>query len=240
MAVQKQLVPVQFGGGINTKVDPKQLQAGQLNTLVNGQFSKQGQINKRYGYTILSNLIQGGGTISAGVELATYKNELLLFDGTSVYSYMAATGNWASRGTAISIITRDVDIIRMSAAQQLNPDMGYASGVEADAWEDSRGGVYYSVRDTTTGAFAVSGVQLNASGQQPKVVTFGGLIYLFYCSGANLCYQVVAPSNPTFVGAQVVVAGNGIRQGSTASPTTSTSSRRPRGRRSWASRTSRR
>jgi hypothetical protein len=38
--VQKQMVPVQFGGGIDTKVDPKQLQAGQLLELENGQFSK--------------------------------------------------------------------------------------------------------------------------------------------------------------------------------------------------------
>ena len=112
--MQKVNVPVQFGGGINTKVDPKQLQAGQLLTLQNGQFSKTGQINKRFGYKVLNNTIEGGGNITAGVELAVYENELILFDGNNLYSYLHATGNWSNRGTAISITTLDKDIIRLS------------------------------------------------------------------------------------------------------------------------------
>jgi hypothetical protein len=147
MGVQKQLIPIQFGGGINTKVDPKQLQAGELISLQNGQFSKMGQINKRFGYDILNTTIEGGGAITAGVELANYKNELVLFDGNNVYSYLSATGNWSNRGTAISITTEDKDIIRLSSAQQLNPDMAYLRGMEVYAWEDSRGGVRYSVVD---------------------------------------------------------------------------------------------
>ena len=59
--VIKQSVPITFGGGINTKVDPKQLQSGQLLTLQNGQFSKTGQINKRFGYTASNTTIEGGG-----------------------------------------------------------------------------------------------------------------------------------------------------------------------------------
>src|ERR1700721_1050056 len=151
--VHKQLVPIQFGGGINTKVDPKQLAAGQLLTLQDGQFSKTGQINKRYGYDTLNTNIQGGSAISAGVALGTYNDELLLFDGTYVYSYISATGNWRNRGWAISVITADKTVISLSSAQQLNPDSNYLSGIQVFAWEDSRGGVYYNVLDQITGAF---------------------------------------------------------------------------------------
>ena len=210
--VQKQLVPVQFGGGVDTKVDPKQLQAGKLLTLQNGQFSKQGQINKRYGYDLLNRTIEGGGTITAGIELATFKDELILFDGTSVYSYLEATGNWSNRGTAISLITEDKDVIRTSQAQQLNPDMAYATGVELYAWEDSRGGVRYSVLDTATKAFVVSDQAVAIAGaQQPKCIAYQGLLYLFYVAATNLYYQVVAPLNPTLIQPPIAAVVDGLQ-----------------------------
>lgn len=211
MPVQKQLVPVQFGGGINTKVDPKQLQAGQLRTLENGQFSQEGLINKRFGYDILNTTIEGGGSISQGVELSTFKNELILFDGNNLFTYLPATGNWSSRGTAISINTEDKDIIRTSQAQQLNPDVAYANGLELYAWEDSRGGVRYSTLDSTTGAFALSDALMAPDGQQPKCVAFQNHIYIFYTDGANtLFYQRVNPYNPTVITPRVAIIFDGF------------------------------
>ena len=210
MPVNKQLVPVKLGG-INTKVDPKQLQAGQLLTLSNGQFNKIGQINKRYGYDILNTTIEGGGQISAGVQLSNYNNELILFDGSNIYSYLTTTGNWSNRGTAISITTTDNDILRTSAAQQMNPDMNQLNGIEVYAWEDSRGGVRYSVVDSKTDAFAVSDVLLNTTGQQPKVIAFQNQILIFYCDGgANLFYQTVNPFNPTVIQPKIAVVVDGF------------------------------
>lgn len=212
--VEKQLVPVQFGGGVNTKADPKQLQAGQLLALQNGQFSKQGQINKRFGYDALSRNIEGGGTITSGVELATFKDELLLFDGTNVYSYLRATGNWASRGVAISVTTADKTVIRTSQAQQLNPDMAYAAGIEVYAWEDSRGGVRYSVLDTNAGAFVVTDTAVALAGaQQPKLVTMAGTIYLFYVVAKSLVYQKIGPLNPTVIQAPITAITDGYGDG---------------------------
>lgn len=209
--LQKQLVPVQFGGGINTKVDPKQLQAGQLLTLENGVFAKKGQISKRFGYDQLANTIEGGGTIKAGVELTTFKDELILFDGTSIYSYLSATGNWSNRGTAISVVTEDRDIIRRSDAQQLNPDMAALNGVEVYAWEDSRGGVYYSVLDTATKAFVVSGVQVSSSGQQPKCMAFANQILILYSNGTTtLSYKALSPLNPSVLQPAVTVLTDGF------------------------------
>lgn len=211
MPVNKQLVPVQFGGGINTKVDPKQLQPGELLDLQNGQFTKQGEIVKRAGYDILNRTIEGGGTITAGVELANYKNELVLFDGNNVFTYLPVTGNWSNRGTAISVTTEDKTIIKTSAAQQLNPDMAYLNGIEVFAWEDSRGGVRYSTMDTETKAFALSDSLLSITGQQPKVIAFQTQIFIFYTGGeSQIFYQTVNPYNPTVVTPAVAVVTDGF------------------------------
>ena len=210
MPVKKQLIPIQFGG-INTKVDPLQLQAGSLLTLTNGQFSKIGQINKRYGYNILNTTIEGGGQLSAGVELSMFKNELIAFDGNNIYSYLTATGNWSNRGTAISVTTLDKDIIRQSSSQQLNPDMASLNGIAVFAWEDSRGGVRYSVVDNNTGAFAVSDASVSTSGQQPKCIAFQNQIVIFYSDGGNnLFYKTVNPLNPTVITTAVTVAADGF------------------------------
>lgn len=211
MPLQKQLVPVQFGGGINQKVDPKQLPSGQLLSLQNGQFSKEGSISKRFGYDILSTTVEGGGQITAGVELANYKDELVLFDGNNCYSYLQATGNWSNRGTAISIITEDKTILKTSQAQQLNPDMNYLSNIEVYAWEDSRGGIRYSTLDTTTKAFALSDSLLQIQAQQPKVIPFQNQILIFYSDGnSQLFYQSINPFNPTVITPPTNVLSDGF------------------------------
>lgn len=209
--INKQLIPVQFGGGVNTKIDPKQLPAGQLLELQNGIFTKQGQISKRYGYDILNTTVEGGGQIETGIELANYKNELILFDGNSVFSYLPSTGNWSNRGTAISVTTESKDIIKTSSAQQLSPDMAYLNGIEVFAWEDSRGGVRYSSMDTTTRGFAIADQLVNIQGQQPKCVAFQNRIYIFYTDGdSQIFYQTVNPFNPTVISAPITVVSDGF------------------------------
>lgn len=210
MPLTKTLVPIQLGG-VNTKPDPKQLQAPNLLTLANGQFSKTGQINKRYGTTNLNTTIEGGGNITAGVELANFKDETILFDGNNIYTYLDATGNWANRGTAVSVTTYDKNIVRLSSATQLNPDMAFLNGIEVYAYEDSRSGVWYSVLDSNAQAFAVSTTLAYNGGQQPKVISFQNLIYIFYTDGiSNIFYQTINPFNPTVITPAVTIATDGL------------------------------
>lgn len=207
--VKEQLIPIQMGGGVNTKPDPKQLPAGQLLTLQNGIFTKQGQISKRSGYDILNTTIEGGGSMTAGTELANYKNELIAFDGNYMYSYLTTTGNWSNRGTAISVITEDKDIIRSSSNQQINPDMAFLNGMEVYAWEDSRGGIRYSVLDSATKAFAIADASL-AAGYQPKVVAFQNQIFILYTDlNSQIFYQTVNPYNPTVVTSATTIVTDG-------------------------------
>lgn len=209
--VQPQSMPIPFVGGLDEKTDPKQVLAGNLLELSNGQFNKKGQISKRYGYDLLGNNTETGGTITQGEALSTFKDELLLFDGTNAYSYIENTGSWLSKGTAISVIGGGQQIIRRNDAQQLNPDVAYLNGVEVYAWEDSRGGVRYSAVDTETKAICASDQIVNSgSYYKPKCVAFNGLIYIFYAdtSGA-LLMRSINPYNPTVIGTSVSVKNDG-------------------------------
>lgn len=215
MSITKQLLPVPFTGAIDGSTDPKQLLPGNLLNLQNAQFGRQGELNKRFGYTTLSQQVNGGGSITNGAALCSYEDELILFDNTNIYSYVPSTMNWLNRGTAISIIATDKQIVRRSDAQQLNPDIGYLNGLEVYAWEDSRGGVRYSAVDSLSHTFVVGDQVVNASSNivKPKVIAFNGLLYIFYSDNvSNILYRTLNPANATVLGPETVLRSDGYAQ----------------------------
>ena len=208
--VQKQLMPIPFTGGIDTKSDPHQVLAGNLLDLTNGQFSKKGEINKRYGYDILGTNIEGGGNILTGQAISAFQNEMVVFDGTYSYSYLPSTGTWLNRGVAVSCIVEDQQIARIGNDELLNPDVAYLNGMEVFAWEASSGGVRYSILDSTTKAFAVSNGVVYNLGSKPKCIAFNNLVYVFYTDGSNsIFYKTINPFNPTQISNATVVVTDG-------------------------------
>ena len=207
--LQPTTVPLSFQGGINSKTDALQLQPPALLELKNAQFSKIGQLNKRPGYDILSNQVSDGSNITSAVAIDNYNNELNLFDNSNIYTYISANNNWVNRGPAISLINKNSQILRMDTAQQINPDANYLSGIELYVWEDSRGGIRYSVVDTNTNAYVVSDEQISGVGTKPKVVAFNSLFYVFYYDGSNnLWYVTINPSNPQILSNQVALVSD--------------------------------
>lgn len=216
--ISKQLYPIPFSGGLDTKTDPKQVLAGKLLDLQNGLFNNIGQLNKRSGYETLSPNISGGTKqISAAQAIHSYDDQLLLFDGLNVYSYIAETQTWADKGIAGSVITTDKQIIRTNQAQQLNPDHCFCNNIEVSVWEDSRinsGSLRYSVIDTVTQSIIVSDSILSnavtTSYNKPKTVTNNGQIYIFYTDGSNnIFYQTINPQNPTKISSVVNIVEDG-------------------------------
>lgn len=200
MVVNKQNIQVPFAVGLDTKTDPLQVPFGTLLDLENGQFIHGGSISKRYGYDVLNNQTQTNATITEGVALATYNNQLLAFDGYQLYSYVESANNWATVAPCISTVVSDTQIIRTNEATQSNPCSNTIEtqdgAVQCVAWEDSRGGVYYSVLDLTTGSFLVNEQVVNASGFAPKVLVFNNLFVILYMTGDILNYQLVNPYIP--------------------------------------------
>lgn len=211
MPVQKQLVPVPMQGGIDTKKSKLAVMAGNLLELENGVFNSAGEIGKRTGYERLSNSVEGGGDVLAGVALSAFQDELLLFDGSNVYTRVEATGTWLDRGTAISVIPRNDQVIRTSNEQQLNADVALLNGIEVWAWEASTGGVRYAAVDAVTRAYCVSNALVHVDGRKPKVLAFGSVVVILYTDGANnLSCKVVNTHNPTVLSAQVHLIADGM------------------------------
>ena len=145
----KQLIPIQFNTGIDTKSDPNTVQ-GKLLDLQNGVFTKDGAISKRWGYSSFSQKVLGSSTpISTGLAINHFNNELLMFDGYYAYSYSETKDNWLNRGTVVSVIETNKEVVRNNY-QQSAPDAATLSNITVVAWEDSSGGIRYSVIDKVT------------------------------------------------------------------------------------------
>jgi hypothetical protein len=224
MSLSFQNISIPFAQGLDTKSDPYQVPIGKLSELENAVFTNTGQLNKRYGHQSLSRKIDGSGPIDRTVASAIYKDELLQFDGKKVYSYSDARKNWRVRGNITSVNTELKNIVR-NHFEQINPD-GAAlvisdpndpskilNTLECYAWVDTRGGIYHSVIDRTTGAVLADQVLIEANSDvltcvAPKVVAFHSNFHIFYerfdisgesivsCSILEATIQPAEPLNP--------------------------------------------
>lgn len=194
MALQKQNIPVPFGQGINTKVDPKQLPPGPLTNLQNGIFTEQGAINKRKGLDLLSRSIDStGDLILQGEALSTFSDQLLLFTGSKAYSKLEFNDKWTFKGNVSSVINSTFQVIR-NEYQQSNPDVAIVDGLECYVWEDSRGGIRYSIVDTDTGNFAINDSLITLEGSKPKVLTVAGQFVILFVYETTIKYTRITTS----------------------------------------------
>lgn len=186
MALQRQNVPLSLAGGIDTKTDPFQVMAGKLLILENGIFTSPKSIRKRNGYGVLSQMIADSTiSISSGAALATYNEELDLFDGDELYSFSQSTQKWIDKGPSQSLALSSTAIIR-NTFQQTTPDSAFhPSGLEVFTWEDSRGGSRYSVIDSTTGQTVVSDLSISATAIKPKPFAIGNYLVIIYVETAT-------------------------------------------------------
>jgi hypothetical protein len=198
--LRQQLVPIAFREGIDTKTAPKASVPGRLMELENGVFTKVGEIRKRNGYAALSKQIENGGALTSADALATFRSELLCFGGGRVYSYADALEKWVDRGAAVSAKLTEQSVVRNAHAQSV-PDVARSGGMTLTAWEDTRGGVRYSLTDDTTGAAYVAdgAVSTSSGGTRPRVVVHVDCFYIFYSAGAGIFYRKVDPAAPTVI-----------------------------------------
>ena len=205
MALEFSNLPISLAQGLDTKSDPKQVVAGKLLLLENAIFQTIGQLSKRNGF----NAIGGSTALSAGNALNTYGNELVMFDGSSVYSYTASDTKKINKGTKVAVDLSVTSILK-NTYQQTAPDSAYhsTSGLTTYAWQDSQGGVRYSVLDTVTGAAIVSDTSVSTTGSKPKVKAIGNYIVISYAEGANLKYKSILYTTPTVLSSATTLQTN--------------------------------
>lgn len=204
MALDKQNISISFSKGVDTKTDNKQVVPGKLLNLENAVLKKVGKFVKRFGYGVIAD----NAPITNGNALATFKNELIAYDGNSIYSYSSSDDKLYNKGFKVAVDISTQSVARNSF-EQTNPDSAYhENGISVYAWEDSSGGVRYSIFDVATNQTIVSNALVDATGSKPKVKTIEDNILIFFVDGTDLKYVSIDADNPIVLNAATTVASS--------------------------------
>ena len=217
MALQKQFIPIDLAGGIDTKTSQAMVLSSSLTELENGVFSEGSTVTKRNGYSKLSRSVAGpSGTaaISSGDALSTFQDELLLFSDSKLYSYVNGRDQWVDKGGHLSVNVSSEDVIR-NDYQQSSPDFAYGAGLYAMAWEDTQGGIRASVIDAVTGSVLQNNTSIDANGILPRVIVLSRRLAIVYIddSANNVKIRMLDVADPTTWAAATNLATNTTTSG---------------------------
>lgn len=200
MGLREQQLTVRFAGGIETKMDSKVVPSARLLALENGVFTKAISIKKRNGYDGLTTEIDGtgGDDYVDARKLATRDDELLVVTDRKAYSYQAGTDRWSDTGNVMAVPGTERAVVRTASAQTM-PDHATNGGVVVYAWEDSRGGVWWTVEDATSGRVYRESAQADANAQRPRCLAVGEALHVYYALPATskIMVLVINPADPS-------------------------------------------
>jgi len=195
----EQNVIVQFAGGVETKQDRKGVMPGKLLALENAVFTKAISLVKRGGYEDLGSLVLGSDEpLPQPLALGRRQYELVAFSNDEAFSFVDDASAWIKAGDVQSVIC-DHEAVAKTGSDQTMADMAVLNGIAVYAWEDSRGGVWYSVLDDYTGRAIVPPLQVDAGGERPRVHAVGVFLHVYWVRTASQEIRVwrIDPSNPT-------------------------------------------
>lgn len=199
MGLQEQHRAYKFAGGVETKMDSKAVPAIRLLALENGVFSRAISIKKRNGYERLARAVDGTTMlIEAARRMAARDDELLLFTLGHCYSKQSGVDQWTDCGAIVAPIGYDRAAVHTGTAQT-TPDHATNGGITAYAWEDSLGGVWWTVVDAASDSILRAPTQANSGGVRPRCVAVGENVIVLYAVPAQHAVMalVINPSNPT-------------------------------------------
>lgn len=224
MALQKQVIDVILGQGIDTKSSEELLNPGKLHLLENGYVEKTGAITKRPGMESINTALAKTGGANYDIDslkLIEFNNELVTistgaktFTGThTLYSYSETSQKFAERGPIAPTIshTKDIGTGSLSISSALWP-LGMSSSAYLNQFVligyEVGTGIDFALYDTESES--IVNVQTNnlgaATGTAPKVLAFNSKFYLLYRNGANIYAQEIDQANPNNLStAQLVV-----------------------------------
>lgn len=224
MALDGQVVNIPFGSGINTKVDPKQVSAGELIAIENAVFTNPQELRKRPGNAALGTSILAGAysltfpafasAPTTGSFLASFKDQTLMGDGFNLFAHSNADNKWSYKGRLESARVGTSQIWQ-DENDNINSDscVNTTSGLTLYAWEswDKSAletssvylGVGYAIADTATGQILFSAALANTT-SRPRCIAIAGLQYLFYYDSSGTALKAfsvssTAPGSPTTI-----------------------------------------
>jgi hypothetical protein len=188
---------ISVAGGLETKTHPKLVEPPKTTTADNVVYTTNGAARKRNGYAALARTKVASGTlISSGTDLGINGQELLLNDGTTLWSWSPQLAAWSSRG---SVPATDVKVTTVGALGTAAPGnitsatignyvcVAYDSSA-TPAFLGGAGNMYVGIFDLSKGVWLFPPVAPIAAGSsavggRPCVVAFGGYFYVFFIYG---------------------------------------------------------
>lgn len=195
MVLQKQVVQIPFGG-LQTKADPKVAPIGTYATIDNFIMKQYPELIKRDGLSSI-----GVSTVPSNITTSyNYVNEVGVITTDGLYSYSPSLDQFQSKGqTASPVITAD-SVIANTYIQTVPDTNITTNSISGTIWEDSRGGVRATVKDTVSDTFLQSDYNFSSTGVKPKVIAVAAQLIFFW----------IEPSSSTLMAQQYNTLTNSL------------------------------
>lgn len=191
--LNKQDLVFNFSGGLELKIDPKQVPAGKFLQLQNSVFNKGGLLQKRNGFQQLTNLPDKNATF-----LTTFNDNLTAISN-SIEAYAQDNMTWIQKGNIQPVQLNTMPLIRSNTSQTQADIAVGSNGFMCVAYTDqnpsnlSQNVFKFVVIDPSTGQNVLSPQTLTATGA-PRVFALMQWFVIIYTNGGALQFVAVNAS----------------------------------------------
>lgn len=192
-----QTMSMPFAAGVNTKPDPRALNAPGLAVARDVQFDELGGLQTRKPFASVGTNILGGGTLSNARRVVANGDELLCFTSTALYSWSASDSAWVLKGTYLAPKLEEKAVFA-STAEQVQVDRVELNNVIVYTWVDKQGsttGVKAAALDKTTGAVLLAPTGVGSSAVRPRLVALTSVIHLYFLETTTLKAIAITPTS---------------------------------------------
>lgn len=206
--LSKQLIPLAFRQGLDTKRDKKQQLWGTLRQAQNVVFETLDSARKRNGYDALTLESTDGQVIASAEFLAKFKEELLVFDSTTLWGRSESLEKLENRGAIYSVFPTSFPTVNNSY-NNAEVDMVQVSGLKVFAYHNTvLNTVQYSVQDSVSQTMLVTDQEVATNASRPRVVALGQRIFILYATGTNIAFKTFEIDNPANISTETISVSN--------------------------------
>lgn len=125
MPLEKNIIPIPFGQGLDTKTGEFHVAAGKALKLENARFVKAGVLSKRFGGVLLSTDTSEGTTIQSNDIKALVADSKMVnaITGKGVFAFSSANQRWEKLSEMKDMVKIKSDFVSKSAYNHFNPDL---------------------------------------------------------------------------------------------------------------------
>lgn len=189
---------------MDTKTDPKQVEAGNFLSLQNSVFDEGGLLKKRNGFGAITSLPNSSFTY------LTTLNDNLTAVGTSIAAYSSGSKTWVSKGSLQPMEVKTLPLIRNNYNQTQSDSAVAPNGLVCTVYTENTGSSVqyrYAIADSNTGQniIAPSAIPVSSgvvTGSARVFVLANNFIIVFtnvISATSHLQYVAISILNPTTV-----------------------------------------